>query len=136
MRIAIPIWLERVSPVFDVAGRVLVVDVQEGRETSRQEASLAEASPAERARQLADLGVQHLICGGISAEMEAALGDLEIVITPYICGSVGEVLQAYLQGSMGRQFAMPGCCGRRRRVQGQGRCRRGRPWANHGRSMT
>jgi len=44
MKVAIPYWQERVSPVFDVAGRVLLVEVAEGKEQGRQDLAM-EGSP-------------------------------------------------------------------------------------------
>ncbi|MFB3893258.1 MAG: NifB/NifX family molybdenum-iron cluster-binding protein [Phycisphaerae bacterium] len=127
MRTAIPVWLGRVSPVFDVAGRLIVVDASDGRETARQEATLAEAEPAVRIRQILDLGVQHLVCGAISAELEAGLQEAGIKVTSQVCGNVDEVLRACLEGKLAEErFLMPGCCGRQRRMRG--RCRRGGPW--------
>jgi predicted Fe-Mo cluster-binding NifX family protein len=125
MRTAVPVWLGRVSPVFDVAGRMVVIEAYDGQEMSRKEVALAEAQPAVRVCQLLDLGVQHLVCGGISRELEALLCQSGIKVTPRICGTVDEVLAACLDNRLAEErFVMPGCCGRQRRMRG--RCRGGR----------
>jgi predicted Fe-Mo cluster-binding NifX family protein len=128
MRIAIPTWSERVSPVFDEARTVLLVDIEDGRETSRLETAFSEAESADRAAKLAGLGVACLICGAISQELEARVSQAGIEVIPHVCGPVNEVLGAYLRGAVQEpNFAMPGCrrCCRNRRGQG-GRWRGGR----------
>lgn len=133
MKIAIPIWNDRISPVFDVAGQLLLVETAGGRETARQVQPLGEVAPRERIGRLLELGVGTLICGGISQPLEMELADRGIRVVARMCGNVEEVLAAFLAGSLGEErFAMPGCCGQRRRRKrnggqgcGQGR-RRGR----------
>ena len=66
MKIAIPIWQGRISPVMDAAACALVVEFDGAGEVSRVEESLGDEFIPHRARHLADLGVDVLICGGIS----------------------------------------------------------------------
>lgn len=125
MRVAIPLWQGRVSPVFDEASRILLVDVVENQEKSRQEESLAVRNPFERAQMLPKLGVKLLICGMISQTQQTALASAGIRIIPHICGSMEEVIAALLDGRIERgALRMPGCRGRRRmrnRTPGCGR---------------
>lgn len=115
MKVAIPLWQGRVSPVFDEAGRILVVDVSEGRERSRQEESLCNQNPFERAKALPGMGIDLLICGMISQTQRAALDSVGIRIIPHICGLVEDVIAAFLDGEIENgAFLMPGC-GRRKR---------------------
>lgn len=125
MRIAIPIADDRVSPVFDVARQLLLVDAEQGAEAGRTEQVLEEDSLELRARRLAELGVNVLICGAISRPLESMLGAAGVEVIPQTCGQVNEVLGTFLSGQLvGDALVMPGCCGRRRRFRG-GR-RRGR----------
>jgi predicted Fe-Mo cluster-binding NifX family protein len=73
MRIAIPHWRERVSPVFDVAGNLLLVDITDGREQGRQSVPLAEDGPQARAARPTRLQTDVLVCGAISRPLEMAL---------------------------------------------------------------
>ncbi len=126
MKVAVPVWQGRVSPVFDVAGQLLLVELIEGVETSRREHRLSDAEPQERAAQLAQLQVETLICGAISQALEAMLTETGINIYGRICGNVDEVLKAFAAGILGEpQFAMPGCCGQARR-RFRGGCGQGR----------
>lgn len=127
MRVAIPVWQNRVSPVFDTAGRVLLSDLGEGGE--RFEVPLTGANPAQRVGRLSELGVGVLICGAISRPLAMMVQSSGIQLVPWIAGEVDEVLRAYQSGSFPTDaFMMPGCCGRRRRGRGRrmGRGGRGR----------
>jgi predicted Fe-Mo cluster-binding NifX family protein len=128
MRTAISIADGRVSPVFDVARRLLLVDIDSGREVRRTEEVLEEPELAARARRVADLGAQVLICGAISRPLEAKLLSAGVEVIPQTCGPVEDVLGAFASGRLTEQaFVIPGCCGHRRRFRG-GPCH-GRPRA-------
>ncbi len=115
MRVAIPLWQGRVSPVFDEANRILLIDLWQKKEQHRQEESLAVRNPFERARALPKLGVDLVICGMISQAQQTALVSAGIRIIPHICGSVEEVLAALLDGRIERgALLMPGCRGHKR----------------------
>jgi len=118
MRVAITISNSRISPVFDAASRLVLVDVDNGREVWRTDEGLEEADMAPRARRVAELGVDVLICGAISRPLEAMLRSAGVDVIPQTCGQVEEVLQAFLSGQLTEKaFLMPGCCGRRRRFR-------------------
>ena len=125
--VAIPDWEGRVSPVFDVAGQLLVTHIAAGvPEACRHEQLLAQ-TPADRARQLAQWKIEILLCGGISSGLREALERAGITVIPHICGGVQEVLQAFLGNRLSdERFAMPGCCRGRSRCQAR---RRHRPKA-------
>jgi predicted Fe-Mo cluster-binding NifX family protein len=125
MKVAIPHWQGRVSPVFDVAGNVWLVDVADGAELARQNVSLTAAAPQARAKALAELGTDVLVCGAISWPLEMAIAAAGIEVIPQTCGDVERVLAAFISGQLNQDaFLMPGCCGRRQRFRA--RRRRGR----------
>jgi predicted Fe-Mo cluster-binding NifX family protein len=109
MKIAIPDWQGRVSPVFDSATRALLVEAAEGGQVCREMASIPGDDALERARWLRRLGVGVLICGAISRHVETALAGAGIVVIPNTCGEVDDVLQAFLDGRLNEKaFMMPG----------------------------
>ncbi|HOJ56191.1 MAG TPA: NifB/NifX family molybdenum-iron cluster-binding protein [Phycisphaerae bacterium] len=125
---AIPQWHGRVSPVFDVAANLLLIEVAGAAENDRREIALTSQDPTRRARQVAELAVNVLICGAISWPLELALRSRGIEVISQICGPVGEVVQSFLLGKLADgAFRMPGCCGRRRRGRpgNDHRCRKG-----------
>jgi predicted Fe-Mo cluster-binding NifX family protein len=122
MKLAIPTWNSRVSPVFDVAQRLLVVTLDGDGEVGRAEAAIQETQLADRAKRVTQLGVDVLICGAISMPLEAMLVSTGMRVIPHTCGTVEEVLQAFASGRLTDEtFLMPGCCGRRRRFRGHHR---------------
>jgi len=128
MKVAVPHWQDRISPVFDVAGHVLLVDMEGNREIGRQEETLPGNDPWSRAAALSQMRAEVLICGAVSWPLEAAIRSAGIRVITNICGPVETVLEAFRKGQLLENlFLMPGCCGRRRRRYG-GRAGRGRPW--------
>lgn len=116
MRIAIPQWQGRVSPVFDVAGNLLLIDVESGREIRREERRLLGTNPLLRVTEFLSFGAEILICGAISAPLQTRLIAAGVQVIGFACGTVDEVLAAYLNGTLARRaFAMPGCQRWRRR---------------------
>lgn len=115
-RIAIPVHNGRVSPVFDAAQRVVLIDTNGGAEVGRSEQEIGMAFPPHRAKWLAEQGVGLLICGAISLPLAQMVQSHGIQLLPWIVGELDDVVDAYLNGGLqGPQFAMPGCCGRRHR---------------------
>ncbi len=122
MKVAVPICRGRVSPVLDVARRVLLVDVEHGAVTSQTEQVLHHPDPA---ASMARLDVAVLVCGAISRSLRFRLDAAGVEVIAQVCGPVEIVLKAYLNGTLGEQrFAMPGC--RRHAKAHRTRARRGR----------
>jgi len=119
MRVAIPHWRGRVSPVFDVSGALLLADVDRGKLIWRDNLTLeAEISYLERVRCIRELGVEVLICGAVSRPLEFALISAGIEVIAQICGDVDQVLDAFIAGQLEQGcYLMPGCYGRRRRFR-------------------
>jgi predicted Fe-Mo cluster-binding NifX family protein len=124
--IAVPNCQGRVSPVFDVAARLVLVHLKGQAELERKDVVLFEKQPDGIVRSLRELGIQVLICGAISQGLQLALEQAGIRVVPRICGGLDSVVAAYRRGTLGQpEFAMPGCCGGRWEAGRRGRCRRG-----------
>lgn len=122
MKVAIPTWDGWVSPVLDVARRLLVVDVESNVEVSRHEADIEEPRLPAKSKLICELGVEILVCGAVSRPLEMALVSRGVRVIPQTCGPVEDVLRAFLSGRLAQgAFAMPGCCNRRRRRRGWSR---------------
>ncbi len=125
-RIAAPVWNGRLSPVFDTAQRLQVVDVEDGEVAARAEERLPDRDWARRAARLKELGVNELLCGAISRPLAGMISASGVTVTPFLAGPVDEVIAARLAGQLpAPQFMMPGCrClgrgGRRRRLGRRG----------------
>jgi predicted Fe-Mo cluster-binding NifX family protein len=127
MKIAIPLWNDCVSNVFDFAHSLLLVDIENGKEINRSEIELKADSLLQRAGRLKSLEADVLVCGAISRALAQMVTASGIQVLPYVTGRVDDVLQAYLTGQLVRpQFTMPGCWPGARR--GFGHWRRGCRW--------
>lgn len=110
--IAVPKCQGRVSPVFDVAARLLVVRLEGEVEQERREVVLTCRQPEGLARSLRQVRVEVLICGGISQGLRLALERAGISVLADVCGEIESVLTAYRQRRLpSPEFVMPGCCG-------------------------
>ena len=106
MTVAFAVWDNRISPVFDTAGTLLVAEIEGGQATRRRQEPIQGNLPTEKVARLKALGVEE-------------------VIDAYTRGLLP-----------GPTFAMPGCGRRRRGRFGRGRGRggggrgraAGRPW--------
>lgn len=100
--------------MFDVAVNLLLVEVDSGREVRRQETRLFATGLLARAAEFVSLGAGILICGAISAPLEAKLIASGVQVIGFTCGTVNDVLAAYLSGELeGQAFVMPGYLRRR-----------------------
>ena len=109
MKIAIPVWEDKVSPVLDTASRLLVVELEDQKEASRLETYLDEQDLSRRCVRIRRLGVDTLICGAISRGFSKILEASGIHIVPGISGHPEDVLDAYLRGNLSQsRYLMPG----------------------------
>lgn len=116
IRIALPHWRGRISPVFDVARQVMIIEAEGGVEQSRGNVIFNVDDPGRRVQRLIDTGAQVLICGAISRSMEVAIASAGIDVIPQTCGDLEAVAQAYREGRLTPEaFLAPGSGGRRRR---------------------
>ena len=114
MRIAISYQQNRISPVFDVAARILLVDIEKGQEERRNKRTVVQSDSLARAQYVSQFGVQVLICGAISWRLENALSSIGVQVIACICGPVEDVLRAFLHDKLYESaLIMPGCLGRR-----------------------
>ena len=110
MKVVIPSWHGRVSPVFDVACNFLVVDIENGREVKRASKMLGCKDLLTRIKYVSQLGTDVLICGAISWPLEITLHAAGVQVIAYICGPVDDVLKAFLDDTLrNNAFLMPGC---------------------------
>jgi predicted Fe-Mo cluster-binding NifX family protein len=108
-RILVPIFQERISPVFDSCTRILIIDVERGKECARDQLYLDNLTLDERIPILRRLKPSVVICGGISEELSRILDQLHIRLISGVAGNVDEVVQAFLTKKLDDPlFFMPG----------------------------
>ena len=112
MRIAIPIWDNKVSPVMDTASNLLIIETDGQKESARFEVYLEEQDISRRCHRIQGLEIDVLICGAICRSLAGMLLASDIHIISEISGLVEDVLKAYLQGTLAdSKLFMPGATG-------------------------
>lgn len=109
MRIAISIWEDKISPVLDTASKLLIIDKDTQKESSRFETNLLDRDMSQRCSHIRGLDLDVLICGAVSRQLKGMLKESGIKIISGISGPAEEVIEAYLQGALLHSgFFMPG----------------------------
>lgn len=129
MRIAVLTFGTRVSPRFDHAPELLLVEERGGQVTGTQRIRTDRWHPAERVGRLSDLQVDVLICGGISGFLARQLDLAQIEVYSWVTGEAEDALRCLLAGQLepGVMTGPQGPCGRWRLGAGRGR------WGQRGR---
>ena len=119
MKIALPVWEDKVSPVFDTALKLLVVEVKDRIEESRFVYHIDENDLSQKCHRIRKLNLDILICGAVSHAFLQMLLASGLDVIQEISGPAEDVLKAYLKGNIFQpRFLMPGC------KRGQHRCER------------
>jgi predicted Fe-Mo cluster-binding NifX family protein len=121
MKVAITIWNDRVSPVLDTARRLKIVALDNGQRTSEDHIDIPDFNSFQRAQFIRDLGVDILICGAVSHQLEMLLKRAKINVISWIRGNIDDIISACSRNNLnGKIHRMPGYH-HRRRGQGRGR---------------
>ena len=112
-KVAIPIWGERVSPVLDTATKLMLLEFSQGCETNREIINIPEEHFTHRARYLAGLRIDTILCGALSRPMRQLLVQRGITVLPWVTGTIKDVVEAYLHNNLADECFIPR--GRRRR---------------------
>lgn len=109
MRIALPIWEDKLSPVLDTAPRLLIVDGSIRGKRTRFEAHLSEQDLLHRAKLVARLKVDVMICGAISRPLKDMMFAKGIRVISGLSGRIEDIVEAFFDGHLDQgEFLMPG----------------------------
>lgn len=122
MKMALTVWGNRISPVFDAAHMLFVVEIENTEIINKRYEPFYPELPTRLAVRLAEMNVEVLICGAIS-EMPANILEANgIKLIPFITGDAHEVIDAYVKDvPFMPLFLMPGCSHKRHRHAGRGK---------------
>ena len=108
MKIALSVWNNYISNVFDFSHSFLLAEVQDGLISDKTEVSLPWQSELHRLCRLKEMGVELIICGAISRRLMNMLDSCGIKVLPFVNGSVNDVLEAFVSGKLDQpEFVMP-----------------------------
>jgi hypothetical protein len=109
MKVAVTIWENRISPVADSAGEVLVLEIEGQSVLGRHRERFKDDSVFSRAGKLVDLGVKTFICGAISNFYGGLVEGYGIRLIPFVHGQIDEVLNAFMNKTLlNPKFVMRG----------------------------
>jgi predicted Fe-Mo cluster-binding NifX family protein len=110
MKVAVTVWEERISPVFDASRRLLIAEIEDRRIMDRSYVIFDPGMPSNLVKILSELDVPVLICGAVSQVPANIMASGGIELIPFITGEVDRVLEVYARGnSLAPTFVMPGC---------------------------
>lgn len=121
MKVAVTVWEDRVSPVFDSARNLLIAEIENARiiDTSYQQFNPEMVS--QLASMLRTEGVDVIICGAISEGPATLLEAAGFDLISFIAGDVDKVFKNFIQEDpVWTELIMPGC---RRNICCRGRIR-------------
>jgi predicted Fe-Mo cluster-binding NifX family protein len=108
-RIAIPVFMDRVSPVLDTCTQIILVDVERNHEICRTQIGVTGTTLFERASFFKMIGVQTIICSAISDSLHRILRDANIEVVCGVAGVAEEIIKACISDSLHQnKFQMPG----------------------------
>ncbi len=110
LKVAITVWDDRVSPVFDVAHMLLVAEIEDQQVGKQHYQRFDPTAMAQLIALFAEQGVGCLVCGAVSREPAELLEAAGIELIPFITGNVEDVLQMLVcKEPEWVEMKMPGC---------------------------
>ncbi len=109
MNVAITVWGDRISPVFDSAQTLLVAEIREKQVIDRKIQRFQATMFSRCLELLQELDVRVLICGALCEGPVRLLEFHGIEVIPFVTGEAEEILACYVQDKDLKEFAMPGC---------------------------
>ncbi|MDD2466323.1 MAG: NifB/NifX family molybdenum-iron cluster-binding protein [Desulfobulbus sp.] len=123
-KIAVTVWGQRVSPVFDSARTLLIAEINGKTLATTSLITFDPERPLELLHLLRAQQVMLIICGAVSEGPAAMIEAAGIQLIPFIAGDVQQVLEHFLKGrALNKSFRMPGCG---KNICCRGKIRRGR----------
>ncbi|PID77583.1 MAG: hypothetical protein CSB24_00740 [Deltaproteobacteria bacterium] len=126
MRVAVTVWEDRVSPVFDSARVLLVARIENGMIADRFYEPVNLSLVSRALEFLQQNHITKVICGAVSQESIALIENYGIELFPFITGKVEVILDRFAKGEELENFAMPGCWCQCPRCPNSGRKKNGK----------
>ncbi len=108
MKVAMTVWGNRISPVFDSAQTILLADIEDGKIVDQRREFLPRMVAPGLARMVAEKGIDTLICGAISERPAQIIKKSGITLLSFVGGNAEHFLEAYAEGGPLELFRMPG----------------------------
>jgi predicted Fe-Mo cluster-binding NifX family protein len=109
VRIALPVWNQRVSPLLDAASQLHVVESGVIETPSSFDLRLTDKTISRRCMVVRSLQIDVVICGGVSEPFQKELEASGVRVVSGIAGPVDDVIEAFFLGALDQpRFRLPG----------------------------
>ncbi len=95
MRVAIPVWSGRISPVLDSAQHLVCIDFDSSGEQKREFHDWRRCSFCGRMLAVVDLGIDVMLCGSLSRPCLWMLKARGVEVRPFLCGDYEAVVDVW-----------------------------------------
>jgi predicted Fe-Mo cluster-binding NifX family protein len=110
MKVALTVWDDRISPVFDSAHMLLIAEIKDNEVIKRQYMTFDPGIPLQLSNMLKGQDISVIICGAISEVPANRLEAAGMELIPFISGNIDEILEKYSRGiPINKEYIMPGC---------------------------
>lgn len=110
MKIAITIWGNRISPVFDAAHTLLVARIKDRTISKKEYTSFDPQSPQDLIKILTNNQISTLICGAISTKPADFIVENDIKLISFVTGNALDFLASFANRQIiEKKHMMPGC---------------------------
>ena len=96
MRVAIPVFQSKISPRFDSTQNFVLLEIEKSKVMKREDLPTRGWPLSAKLKQMVDLEVDTLICGGIDLESMQQLNFSGIKVYSWITGDLEDVLTCFL----------------------------------------
>lgn len=109
MKLAVTVWGNRISPVFDAASTLLVAEITNKKISGHYYTAFNPESPTDLIHTLKKNHVTTLVCGAISKTPACLIMDQHIHLISFVTGNVRQFLDSYaLNRTVAKIHRMPG----------------------------
>jgi len=108
MKIAIPLFRNRISPRFDYSPEMWLITVENGEVVDQEKFHTGPLTLSQRLEQITSNGVDKVICGGIDGFSLNQLGNRGIEVVHDVIGEAGVAFNLFIKGRLRPGF----CCER------------------------
>jgi predicted Fe-Mo cluster-binding NifX family protein len=109
VKLAVTVWGNRISPVFDAASTLLVAEITDKKISGQHYTAFDPQSPTDLIHTLKKNHVTTLVCGAISKTPASLILDQHIHLIPFVTGNVRQFLDSFaLNQTVEKKYRMPG----------------------------
>ena len=110
MKLAITIWGNRVSPVFDAAATLLVAHIENRLIIKKSYISFDPDTPSDLIKLLKKMHIPILICGAISTKPADLIINNDIKLISFVTGNALKLIENFARKqTIEKSYMMPGC---------------------------